>query len=77
MSSFDEVQVECKKDLEGRNSVLLFKKGEKYLARVWASSAVVKDETGCFRSLYEAKSDKFYKEYFKEIQMQDKTKEEE
>lgn len=64
MSSFEEVEVECKKTLEGKNGVTLFEEGKKYLARVWASSAVVRDETGCFRPLYEVKSDKFYKEYF-------------
>jgi hypothetical protein len=77
MSSFEEVHVECKKDLKGRNDVILFQTGKKYLARVWATSAVVKDESGCFRSLYETKSDKFYKEYFKEIQIEDKITEEE
>lgn len=69
MTQYTEVYVECKKELLGKNDVVLFAKGEKYLARVWTNSAVVKDATGCFRSLYELKSDKFYKEYFKPIQM--------
>lgn len=72
MSDYNEVLVECKKDIvvkRGDKDVTLFKSKTSYQARVFGKFAVVKDETGCVRPLYNEKDDKFYKENFKPIQM--------
>lgn len=67
MSDFEVSEVVCKHDLYGGKdaTTAFFLIGKTYQVRVFAKSAVVKDETGCLRELYNAKDSKFYKQYFK------------
>lgn len=64
LNLFDETFVKCISDVKLLNEKYLFRKNKEYKVRIFGEEAVIKDEIGCWRNLYNKKSNDFYKKNF-------------
>lgn len=71
--SNESIEIRCKEDIKSPSGTVLFHKKDVYTAEVFGSSLLVKDETGCIRTVSTSKtgewhSDKFFKQHFEVVQ---------